>query len=221
LLAPFPGAVRPDILEGRWRPPVSDGSGRDRDIARNALAELAVAGYALKDGALRDSRGAPFGFEILVKTRAEERLALDYSAMLARIGVAASVRLVDETQFQRRRQRFDFDMIPASFIASASPGAEQRGRWGSAAAGEEGAYNVAGARSPAIDAIVAAMLAATVQEDFVAAVRALDRLLLSGFYMVPFYHAKSQWVAYSARLGHPARTPLYGIDLDAWWTKPR
>lgn len=221
LLAPFPGAVRPDILAGRWRPPVSDGSGRDREIARAALAELASAGYALEDGALRDSHGATLGFEILVKTRAEERLALDYSAMLARIGVAAQVRLVDETQFQRRRQRFDFDMMPASFPASASPGAEQVGRWSSAAASQEGAFNVAGVRSPAVDAMISALLAANSEKDFVAAVRALDRLLLSGFYIVPFYHAKSQWIAYSARLGHPARTPLYGVDLDAWWMKPR
>jgi peptide/nickel transport system substrate-binding protein len=213
--------VRPDILAGRWRPPVSDGSGRDRVLARAALAELSRAGYTLKDGALRDSHGAPFGFEILVKTRPEERLALDYAAMLARIGVKAQVRLVDETQFQRRRQRFDFDMIPAGFPASASPGAEERGRWGSAAASQEGAFNVAGVRSPAVDAMISALLAATSEEDFIAAVRALDRLLLSGFYMVPFYHAKSLWIAYSARLGHPARIPLYGVDLDAWWMKPR
>ncbi|HXT07345.1 MAG TPA: extracellular solute-binding protein [Roseiarcus sp.] len=221
LLAPFPGAVRAAILAGSWRPSVSDGSGRDRAIARAALAELGRAGYALERGALRDSHGAPFGFEILVKTSAEERLALDYSAMLARIGVAARVRLVDETQFQRRRQRFDFDMMPASFPASASPGAEQVGRWSTAAASQEGAFNIAGARSPAIDAMISALLAADGEEDFVAAARALDRVLLSGCYMVPFYHAKSQWIAYSARLGHPARTPLYGVDLDAWWMKPR
>ena len=221
LLAAFPGAVRPDILEGRWRPRVSDGSGRDRLAARDALAELAAAGFALKGGALRDPAGRPLGFEILVKTRAEERLALAYSRMLARIGVAARVRLVDETEFQRRRQRFDFDMMPASFVASASPGAEQRGRWSAAAADMEGAYNVAGARSPAIDALIAAMLAADSEAGYVAAVRALDRALLSGFYLVPFYHAKSQWIAYSAGLGHPAQTPLFGVDLDAWWRVPR
>jgi peptide/nickel transport system substrate-binding protein len=220
LLDRFPGAVREDILEGRWAPPVSDGSGRDRDIARRALEALGKAGYALKDGALRDAAGRPFGFEILVKSRAEERLALVYAQSLARIGVAARVRLVDETQFQRRRGRFDFDMIPASFSASASPGAEQRGRWGAAAADQEGAYNVAGAKSPAIDAAIAAMLAATDETGFIDAARALDRLLLSGFYLVPFYHAKSQWIAYSARLGRPDKTPLFGPDFDAWWVKP-
>ncbi len=221
LLRRFPGAVRDDVLEGRWRPTVSDGTGRDRASARQALAELTAAGYALRDGMLTDRAGAPLAFEILVKTRTEERLALAYAGMLARIGVAARVRLVDETEFHRRRQRFDFDMIPASFPASASPGAEQRGRWSAAAADMEGAYNVAGARSPALDAMIAAMFAADDEADYVAAVRALDRVLLSGFYMVPFFHAKAQWVAYSARLGHPERTPLFGVDLDAWWVKPR
>jgi len=221
LLAAFPGAAREDILEGRWRPPVSDGSGRDREVARRALAELGLAGYGLQGGVLSDRGGTPLAFEILVKTRTEERLALAYARMLARIGVAAQVRLVDETQFQRRRGRFDFDMIPASFPASPSPGAEQRARWGSPAADMEGAYNVAGARSPAIDAMISALLAANDEVDFVAAVRALDRVLLSGFYMVPFYHAKSQWIAYSSRLGHPNKTPLFGPYLDAWWVKPR
>ena len=221
LLAPFPSAVREDILEGRWRPPVSDGSGRDRETARRALATLAEAGYALKSGVLRDRAGAALAFEILAKTRAEERLALSYARMLARIGVDARVRSVDETQFQRRRGKFDFDMIPASFPASASPGAEQRGRWSAAAADMEGAFNVAGARSPAIDAMIAAMLAANDETAFVDAVRALDRVLLSGHYLVPFYHAKSQWVAYSAKLGHPDKTPLFGPDFDAWWMKGR
>ncbi len=146
---------------------------------------------------------------------------MTYARMLARIGVAARVRLVDETQFQRRRGRFDFDMIPASFSASPSPGAEQRTRWGSFAADMEGAYNVAGARSPAIDAMIAALLAAKDKAEFIAAVRALDRVLLSGFYMVPFYHARSQWIAYSSRLAHPEKTPLFGPYLDAWWVKPR
>jgi peptide/nickel transport system substrate-binding protein len=221
LLAPYPSAAREDVLDGSWRPPISDGTGRDREIARRALVELGLAGYTLQGGVLSDGAGTPLAFEILVKTRTEERLAMVYARMLARIGVVARVRLVDETQFQRRRGRFDFDMIPASFTASPSPGAEQRARWGSPAADMEGAYNVAGARSPAIDAMISALLAAKDKADFVAAVRALDRVLLSGFYMVPFYHAKSQWIAYSSRLGHPDKTPLFGPYLDAWWMKPR
>ena len=219
LLAPFPGAVRDDVMEGAWRAPVSDGSGRDRRIAKSALDELERAGYALSGGRLIDAKGKPLAFEILVRNRDEERLALAYARNLARIGVAANVRLVDEVQFQRRRTRFDFDMMIGSWIASPSPGNEQRGRWSSAAANAEGAYNLSGVRSPAVDAMIRAILAARSNEDFVAAVRALDRLLISGFYIVPLYYAPEQWIAYSSKLGRPEKTPLYGVELSTWWRR--
>ncbi len=219
LLAPFPGVVRDDVMEGRWRAPVSDGSGRDRTIARNAIDELGRAGYTLRDGRLVDAHGAPLAFEILVKNRDEERLALAYARNLARIGVAASVRLVDEVQFQRRRTSFDFDVMIGTWTASPSPGNEQRGRWSSAAANAQGAYNISGVASPAIDAMIAAILAAQSNEDFVAAVRALDRLLISGFYIAPLYYAPEQWIAYSAKLGRPEKTPLFGVELSAWWRR--
>jgi peptide/nickel transport system substrate-binding protein len=219
LLAPYPGAVREDVMEGRWRAPVSDASGRDRVIAKKALEELAAAGYSLRDGRLADGHGAPLAFEILVRNRDEERLALAYARNLARIGVAANVRLVDEVQFQRRRTTFDFDMMIGSWIASPSPGNEQRGRWSSAAADAQGAYNISGVRSPAIDAMIAAILAAETNEDFVAAVRALDRLLISGFYIVPLYYAPEQWIAYSAKIGRPETTPLFGVETSTWWRR--
>jgi len=219
LLAPFPGAVREDVMEGRWRAPASDGTGRDRALARNAIDTLAAASYALKDGRLVDRKGTPLAFEITVKNREEERLALAYARNLARIGVAANVRLVDEVQFQRRRTRFDFDMMIGTWTASPSPGNEQRGRWSSTAASADGAYNISGAASPAIDAMIAAILAARSKEDFVAAVRALDRLLISGFYIVPLYYAPEQWIAYSSKLGRPEQTPLFGVDLAAWWRR--
>jgi peptide/nickel transport system substrate-binding protein len=219
LLAPFPGVVRDDVMEGQWRASVSDGSGRDRAIPKRALDELIAAGYSLRDGRLLDAHGAPLAFEILVKNRDEERLALAYARNLARIGVAATVRLVDEVQFQRRRTSFDFDMMIGSWIASPSPGNEQRGRWSSAAANAEGAYNISGVASPAVDAMIAAILAANTNEDFVAAVRALDRLLISGFYIVPLYYSLEQWIAYSAKLGRPDKTPLFGVELSTLWRR--
>jgi peptide/nickel transport system substrate-binding protein len=219
LLAPYPGAVRDDVMEGRWRAPVSDGTGRDREIAKSALNRLIAAGYSLRDGRLVDDKGEPLAFEILVRNRDEERLALAYARNLARVGVVANVRLVDEVQFQRRRTRFDFDMMIGSWVASPSPGNEQRGRWSSAAADAEGAYNIAGVRSPAIDAMIAAILAAKSNQDFVAAVRALDRLLISGSYIVPLYYSPEQWIAYSAKLGRPDKTPLFGVELSAWWRR--
>jgi peptide/nickel transport system substrate-binding protein len=220
LLAPYPGAVRDDVMEGKWRAPVSDGTGRDREIAKSALDRLIAAGYSLRDGHLVGAEGKPLAFEILVRNRDEERLALAYARNLARIGVVATVRLVDEVQFQRRRTSFDFDMMIGSWVASPSPGNEQRGRWSSAAADAQGAYNISGVRSPAVDAMIAAILAAKSNEDFTAAVRALDRLLISGFYIVPLYYAPEQWIAYSSKLGRPEKTPLFGVELSAWWREP-
>ena len=221
LLAPFPGVVREDILEGRWRVPATDGSGRDRAQARRALALAKDAGYALKDGVLAKN-GAPLEFEIMVRDRAQERLALAYADQLRRIGVVARVRLVDEVQYQRRRQKFDFDMMIGAWIASASPGNEQRARWGSQSANQESAFNLAGVASPAVDALIAAMVAATTKDDFIAAVRAFDRVLLSGFYITPLYHSPTQWIAASTKLARPDKLPryalpLFGVTLDAWW----
>lgn len=221
LLEPYRNAVRADILEGSWRPPVNDGSGRDREMAKRALALLTQAGYRVEGGALTKN-GVAVAFEIMVKDRNQERLALNYAASLARIGVAAGVRLVDEVQYQRRRQKFDFDMMIGQWVASASPGNEQRMRWGSSSAAQEASFNLAGAASPAIDGLIAALLTAQTQEDFVAAVRAYDRLLLSGCYIVPLFHASQQWIAHASDIKHPERLPryaqpLFGATLESWW----
>lgn len=222
LLARFPNAVRADILEGTWRPPVNDGTGRDREMARRALALLAAAGYRVEGGALTGD-GVAVAFEIMVKDRNQERLALNFADSLKRIGVDARVRLVDEVQYQRRRQKFDFDMMIGQWLASASPGNEQRMRWGSASAAQEASFNLAGAASPAIDALIDALLAARGREDFITAVRAYDRVLLSGFYVVPLYHASSQWIAHSARIARPDAlpryaAPLFSPTLESWWS---
>jgi peptide/nickel transport system substrate-binding protein len=221
LLAPFPGAVRADVMEGSWRPPVNDGTGRDRVMAKRAMALLEAAGYRL-DGDELKKDGVPLAFEIMVKDRSEERLALNYAAWLKRIGVEANVRIVDEVQYQRRRQKFDFDMMPGQWYASASPGNEQRMRWGSGSANQEASYNLCGASSPALDALIAALLSAKTREEFVTAVRAYDRVLLSGFYIVPFYHAPNQWLAHASTLKRPDRlprysSPIFGATLENWW----
>jgi peptide/nickel transport system substrate-binding protein len=223
LLAPFPGAVRDDIMEGTWRPPKTDGSGRDRKQAQKAMAILATAGWHIADGALTKD-GERFAFEIMVTDRGQERLALNYADQLARIGVAARVRLVDEVQYQRRRQKFDFDMMLGTWAASASPGNEQRNRWSSASADQESSFNLTGARSPAIDALILDILGAKTREEFITAVRAYDRVLLSGFYIVPLYHSQEQWTAHWTRIARPSTiphyaAPLFNVTLDTWWKK--
>jgi peptide/nickel transport system substrate-binding protein len=222
LLAPFPDAVRPDVLAGTWRPPVSDGSGRDRERLREALALLSAAGYELANGILRDrTTGKPFKLDILVTTRDQERLALVLSRDLSRAGIEAHVRVVDAVQYERRRQTYDFDMIHNRWDQSLSPGNEQAFYWGSAAAATPGTRNYMGIKSSAVDALIAALLAARERADFVAAVRALDRVLMSGLYVIPLFHLPEEWVARWAHIGRPAVTSLYGPLPETWWRKPQ
>jgi peptide/nickel transport system substrate-binding protein len=134
--------------------------------------------------------------------------------------VQPQIRLVDDVQYWRRLSRFEFDMIQWVWPASASPGNEQRNRWSAAAADRHGSLNYAGARSPATDAMIEALLAARSREEFVSTVRALDRTLLSGFYVVPLFHIAEQWLAYDAGLKHPGRIPLLGATIDVWWRNP-
>lgn len=217
LLAPFPDAVAPAILEGQWKPPVSDGSGRDRTLARKAVALLRGAGYTLTDGAMRAPDGTPLAFEILVKNKEQERLALNFSEGLKLIGIQALVRLVDDVQYQKRLQTFDFDMIQTFWPASLSPGNEQNFRWSTSAAGAEGSFNFAGVQNPAVDAMIKAMLAATSREAFVSAVRALDRVLLSGHYVVPLYNTPEVWMVRWATIGRPERPALTGAVTETFW----
>eukprot|EP01037_Dinobryon_pediforme_P011081 gene11081-11161_t len=225
LLKPFPDAIRPDVLSGTWTPPKSGGTGHDRRTAQMALGLLAEAGFHLENGRLISATGSPFSFEIMVESREKERLALIYAENLRRIGIAAQVRYVDEVQYQRRRQKYDFDMMIGSWIATPSPGNEQRGRWGSAAAKQDGTFNLTGASSPAIDAMIEAIVDAKDETRFTDAVRALDRVLLSGFYIVPLFYKPDQWIAYSSRLAKPEHVPMFGITPDpvqslaTWWSK--
>ena len=219
LLAPYPEAVRADIMDGTWSPPVTDGSGHDRKPLHKAFALFKEAGYALQGTQLTHlASGRPLNFEILTTTRDQERLALAFVRNLKRAGIEARVRTVDATQFERRRIGFDFDMMQYRWEQSLSPGNEQLFYWGSAAASDQGSRNYMGVKSKAIDAMIAALLAATTRPDFVSAVRALDRVLLSGFYVVPLYYPPVQWVARWTRIAHPSRTSLFGYLPETWWS---
>jgi peptide/nickel transport system substrate-binding protein len=219
LLAPFRDAVRDDVLNGTWSPPVSDGSGRDRKLLKQALGLFASAGYELRGTDLVERKsGLPLRFEIMVTTRDEERLALLFSQILKRAGIAASVRVVDAVQYEGRRLNYDFDMIEYRLDQSLSPGNEQAFYWGSAAADQSGTRNYMGIKSPAVDAMIAALLKAENREDFVAAVRALDRLLISGAYTIPLFHLPAQWIARWTRIETPATNSLYGFLPETWWS---
>ncbi|RVC22139.1 ABC transporter substrate-binding protein, partial [Mesorhizobium sp. M7A.F.Ca.AU.002.02.1.1] len=152
----------------------------------------------------------------------EERLAGIYQRTLEKIGINLTIRSLDGDQIQSRKQRFDFEVLVGSsgFNNSLSPGIEQSGRWSSTAARTEGSFNLAGVADPAVDAAIEAMLRARSKEDYVAAVRVLDRLLISGNYMVPMQYNTQQWIAYWNYLEHPQKTPIFGYQLPTWWRKP-
>ena len=217
-LKPYASQIPPNILDGTYRLPVTDGSGRDRTFLREALNLLSQAGYEL-DGTILRQRATrtPLTFEILVNTRDQERIALAFSRDLKRAGIEAKVRAVDAVQFDQRRLGYEFDMIQNRWDQSLSPGNEQFFYWGSEAAGNPGTRNYMGARDPAIDAMINNMLAAQDRSAFVSAVRALDRVLISGFYAIPVFNVREQWLARWNRIERPGITALTGYLPETWW----
>jgi peptide/nickel transport system substrate-binding protein len=218
LLMPFHNLVKPEILAGTFNLPTTDGSGDNRANLRAAHDLLTEAGYRLEGGRLTKG-GVPLRIEVLAQTRWQERLMLSFARTLERLGIDLSIRQVDSAQYEKRRTTFDFDMLQWTWLASLSPGNEQINRWSSRTADSEGSLNLVGVRNPAADAMIAALLGAEAEPDFTAAVRSLDRVLMSGDYVIPLFYLPRAWVAYWNHLRHPATAPLSGLDLDTWWTE--
>lgn len=217
LLGPALSRIEPTILDGTYRWPKTDASGRDRKVLKQAVMLLNEAGYTIKDGVMSDAAGRPLAFEIMTQNADQEKLALAYQRFLAALGIRASVRTVDDSQYQSRVQTFDYDVIIRAYASSLSPGIEQAVRWRSDFRDRDGSEAFAGADDPDVDRLVDAILTARSAEDFRAAVRAHDRLLLSNHYVLPLYHLGQQWVARHRRIARPETVPLYGYQLPVWW----
>lgn len=217
LLAPFPGAAEPDAMAGTSRLPKTDGTGRNRANLAKALQILMDAGFKTANGQMLDPNGRPLAFEMLVNS-AQQRLLSGFATDLGRIGIAMSIRQVDQAQYQARLRTYDYDMIQTNWPSSLSPGNEQLFRWSGAVGKQDGSFNFAGVDNPAADAMIAGMLAARSPALFQSAVRALDRVLLSGDYVIPLYHVPRYWIAHSSRVKYPKQAPMVGLLLDTWWT---
>jgi peptide/nickel transport system substrate-binding protein len=208
-------------MDGSFKLPTGDASGRDRETLRRALGLLAAAGYEVANGVLRNKKtGEPFTFEIMATTRDQERIALAYARDLKRAGITPAIRVVDAVQFDQRRLAYDFEMIQNRWDQSLSPGNEQAFYFGSAAAENQGTRNYMGVKSPAVDAMIAAMLETRERSEFVSAVRALDRVLVSGFYTIPVFSVPSQWLGRWTRVERPKRSALTGNLPETWWQAP-
>ncbi len=218
LLAPFAGSVGGDVMAGQSRLPKTDGSGRNRANLQKALQILTDAGFKTVDGRLVDpASGKPLAFEMLVNS-AQQRLLSGFVADLSRLGISMSIRQVDSAQYQARLRTYDYDMIQTSWPSSLSPGNEQLFRWSGEVGRQDGSFNFAGVDNPAADAMIAAMLAARSPAAFVSAVHALDRVLLSGDYVIALYHVPRYWIAHASRIRYPEQAPMVGLLLDTWWT---
>ena len=222
LLAPFAEALLPKTLDG-YTLPLSDGSLRNRKGLRRATLLLKEAGWAADEGVLRNADGTAFEMEILLPQGSTEYRAIAdiYIQTLERLGIAATVSLVDDAQFTSRTGNFDFDLAYYRRALSLSPGTEQRLYWGSASADEPGSRNLMGVKSTAVDAMIDEMLRAKTPDDFRAATRALDRVMTAGRYVIPFWQFTSGRIAHVAQMRHPGTWPIYGDGPnympEVWW----
>lgn len=222
LLEPFKAELLPGALEG-YALPVGDGSEANRGAIRAATALLEEAGWTVQDGVLKNAAGEPFAFEILITNGADDIInaATIYVEGLKRLGIEARVTTVDSAQYKERTTNYDFDMTHYIRSLSLSPGNEQTLYWGSAGVTEPGTRNWMGMNSPAAEAMIATMVAAADEAEFVAAVQALDRVLTTGRYVIPIWYSDVSRLAHRKELKYPERLPLYGdwpgFQPEVWW----
>lgn len=212
------GSVPPEVFTEEWKNPVNAGPQDMRKHMSEASKLFAEAGYTLKNNVLVDAKGRELTAEFLIVQPDFERVVLPYKTALERLGVKASVRVVDSAQYQRREDSRDFDIIVDNFPQSLSPGNEQRDFFGSASADRDGSRNTPGIKNPAVDKLIDRVIYATSREELVAATRALDRVLLWNFYVVPQWHSPYERVAAWDMFGRPAKLPSQAISFNrVWW----
>lgn len=224
LLQPFESELPSGALEG-YTLPVSDGSERNRKNLRKALALLEEAGWTVQDGIMKNANGQALNFELLLRQgdSGNEKMAELYVEALKRLGVTVTINKIDSAQYKERTNGYDFDMTAYWRGLSLSPGNEQKLYWGSEGVDKPGTRNWMGMNSPAAEAMIDEILNAKSRDDFIAATRALDRVLTSGRYVIPVYQFTVSRLAHSKDLKHPEKLPIYGDwftwQPDVWWSE--
>ena len=219
LLEPFKDKLPPETFGEALAPPVSDGSGENRERLHQARELLVAAGFAVKEGKLIDAKGEPFKIEFLLDSPGFERVLGPYIKNLQVLGIDASIRAVDPAQYEERQRRFDFDVISVRYSGiRLTPGPELRDFFGSTAADAPDSSNLAGIKNPVADALIELTAGATSREDLTTAARALDRVLRAGRYWVPEWNLPAFRLAWWDRYSRPATKPLYNRGvIDTWW----
>lgn len=218
LLEPWRGQVPDAVFGPAVAPPVSDGTGQDRAMLREADRLLREAGCRRDGARLLLPSGEPLAFEFLSNTNSFERVVLPYIGNLERLGIRANFRVVDPAQYQSRLNDYDFDIASRRYSLSATLGEEIRQMWGSEAASQPGSSNLSGIADPAVDALINAVVAASTREEMTVAARALDRVLRAGHYWVPQWYKPIHTVAMWDVFGHPEAPPTHGFTPELhWW----
>ncbi len=222
ILEAYRADLPPELFTQEFKLPVFDTPQASRTHLREAVRLFAEAGWIIRDGRLVNKEtGEQFRIEFLGASPTSEIIAGGYIANLKRLGIDATLRIIDTTQYIQRYQSFDFDAVTARFPQTESPGNEQRDYWSTQAADTPGSRNVPGIKDKVVDALIDRIIFAKDRDDLVATVRALDRVLLWNFYTVPQYFQPTLRYAYWNKFGIPEKQPGYaGIDTMSWWILP-
>jgi peptide/nickel transport system substrate-binding protein len=222
LLEPYADTLLPGTIEG-YRLPQSDGSARNRKNIRAADTLLTQAGWTVQDGVRRNAKGAPFEITVTLKQGdTESQSMMDiYQQALERLGITLTTEVLDAAQYKERTQIYDFDMAYYRRGLSLSPGNEQMLYWGSYGVDQPGTRNWMGMNSPAAESMIAKLVSSTSREDFLAAVKALDRILTAGRYVIPIHTSSFSRLAHVKEIKYPDRLPMYGDWIgflpNVWW----
>lgn len=220
LLAPFKSGLPPEVFTTVFSLPVTDGSGNNREQMRQALALFKEAGWTVKDRKLVDANGQQMHFTVLLDEPSLERPTLPFTETLRKIGIDAQVRMVDPAQYQHLTDDFDFDMTMIVYPQSDVPGNELRDYFSCAASKAQGSSNISGVCDPAVDALIEKIVTAQTRPALAAATRALDRVLLWNWYLVPNWGNLQFNVAWWDRFGIPIQHIREGVNFDSWWVDP-
>lgn len=218
LLDPFRGQVPDDVFGDPFIPPVTNGSGWDRKSLLKADEILSGAGFPIKNYKRVDAQGEPITFEFLIDEPTFAPHHMTYIKNLGRLGIDATLRIVDPVQYRARVESFDFDIVVERFSFSTTPGDALRTFFSSGVANVKGSQNLAGMADPVIDALIEKAIAAQTRPELVTVCRALDRVIRAGFYWVPHWYKPNYWIAYWDVFGHPAQNPGFSRGIpETWW----
>lgn len=218
ILEPFRKDLRPEVFEDAYVPPVSDGTGQDRKLLRQAAQLLAEAGWKRQGTQLVNAKGEKLTMEFLIDDPTDERITAPYVKNLRLLGIDATMRNIDPSQHEQRVKEFDFDTEIMRLVGGQTPGIELRGSLGSQSAKAIGSYNISGIALPVVDALIDKMITARSREELLFTGRALDRVLRAEHIWVPNWHSAKHFIIRWDIFEKPQIQPDYDrAILDTWW----